>query len=381
VLSSIQIFLDRHNLDGFLFVGDSICDADMYYLTHFLAGDKFALLAQEKTTLLISSMEMGRAAKESIANECQSTTQYRIMEKLKRCDKPEEAYCLVLAEFLNSHGIRRLGVPFRFPAGYYQHLTQDFEISVQKSPVSRCREIKRQEELDAMVCTQRACERAMRQAVNLIGSSKPRGDILYREGQPLTSEKVRGAIDVSLLEDGCEAMDTIVASGPQAANPHARGTGPLAANAPIVIDIFPRSKSSRYFADMTRTVLKGEAAPEIKEIYEAVRLAQDEGLKAVRAGVSGKEVHSRVSSVFLDQGYPEREGCGFTHSTGHGVGLDVHEKPTLSEVGKNLEVNHVVTVEPGLYYPKIGGVRLEDMVVVKENGSLNLTHFERQLVL
>ena len=379
--SSMQMFLDQYNLDGFLFVGDSICDADMYYLSHFLAGDRFALLAQEKTTLLVSSMEMGRAGKESIADECLSTSQYQIMEKLKRGDKPEEAYCRVLVEFLQGHGIRRLGVPFRFPAGVYQPLLQDFEVLVLESPASRCREIKRQEERDAIVCTQRACERAMRQAVLLIGNSEPRGEMLYRDGQPLTSEKVRAAIDVSLLEDGCEAMDTIVAGGPQAAAPHARGTGPLAANAPIVIDIFPRSKSSRYFADMTRTVLKGEAAPEVKEIYEAVRLAQAEGLLAIRAGVFGKEVHFRVSQVFLDQGYPEKEGSGFTHSTGHGVGLDVHEKPSLSEIGEDLQVNHVVTVEPGLYYPKIGGVRLEDLVVVKKNGSENLTHFERQLVL
>jgi len=381
VPSPIQIFLDLHNLDGFLFVGDSICDADMYYLTHFLAGDRFAALAQEKTTLLVSSMEIGRAEMESIANECLSTSQYKIREKLKRCEGPEEAYGRVLVEFLRDHGIRRLGVPFRFPAGLYRQLILDFEINVLESPASRWREVKRQEELDAIVCTQKACERAMRQAVNLIGHSEPRGELLYRDGQPLTSEKVRSAIEVSLLEDGCEAMDTIVAGGPQAAAPHARGTGPLAANAPIVIDIFPRSKSRRYFADMTRTVLKGEAAPEVKEIYEAVRLAQDEGLRAIRAGIFGKEVHSRVSSVFLDLGYPEREGCGFTHSTGHGVGLDVHEKPSLGEVGEALEVNHVVTVEPGLYYPDIGGVRLEDMVVVKKNGCENLTHFERQLVL
>lgn len=377
----MQIILDRHNLDGLLFVGDSICDADMYYLTHFLAGDRFALLAQEKTTLLVSSMEAGRARKESIADECVSTSQYRLLDKMKRSETPEEAYFQVLAEFLHSHGIRRLGVPFRFPAGFYQYLTSDFDVKILESPASRCREIKRQEELDAIVCTQRACERAMRQAVLLIGHSEPRGEMLYREGQPLTSEKVRGAIDVSLLEDGCEAMDTIVAGGLAGADPHARGTGPLAANAPIVIDIFPRSKSSRYYADMTRTVLKGEAAPELKEIYEAVALAQSEGLEAIMAGVFGKEVHSRVSQVFLDQGYPEREGCGFTHSTGHGVGLDVHEKPTLSETGAALEVNHVVTVEPGLYYPKIGGVRLEDLVVVKENGYENLTHFERKLVL
>lgn len=381
MLTPIQIFLDQHNLDGFLFVGDSICDADMYYLSHFLAGDRFALLAQKKTTLLVSSMETGRARKESIADECLGTSHYQIMEKLKRCEKPEEAYRLVLVEFLQDHGIKRLGVPFRFPAGIYQPLLQDFEISVLDSPASRWREIKRQEELDAIACTQRACERAMRQAVRLIGSSEPRGEMLYYGGQPLTSEKVRGLIEASLLGDGCEAMDTIVAGGLAGADPHARGTGPIAANTPIVIDIFPRSKSSRYFADMTRTVLKGEASPEVKEIYEAVSLAQARGLEAIRAGVSGKEVHSGVSQVFLDQGYPEREGRGFTHSTGHGVGLDVHEKPVLSEIGEALQVNHVVTVEPGLYYPEIGGVRLEDLVVVKEKGSENLTHFERQLVL
>ncbi|MDD4162439.1 MAG: Xaa-Pro peptidase family protein [Methanothrix sp.] len=379
--SSIQIFLCEHNLDGFLFVGDSICDADMYYLSHFLAGDRFALLAREKTTMLVSSMEKGRAVLESIADECLSTSQYQIMEKLKICGKPEEAYLQVLEEFLRDYGIKRVGVPFRFPAGIYQPLSEDFEVSVMDSPAGRCREIKRQEELDAIACTQRACERAMRRAVLLISRSTPRGEMLYRDGQPLTSEEVRGAIEVSLLEDGCEATDTIVAGGLAGADPHARGTGPIAANAPIVIDIFPRSKSSRYFADMTRTVLRGEASPEVKEIYEAVRLAQDRGLQAIRAGVSGREVHSQVSQVFLDQGYPEREGRGFTHSTGHGVGLDIHEKPSLSETGEVLQSSHVVTVEPGLYYPEIGGVRLEDLVVVKENGCENLTHFERQLVL
>lgn len=379
--SEIQIFLSKHNLDGFLFVGDSICDADMYYLSHFLSGDRFALLAQEKTTLLVSSMEMGRAGKESIADECWSTSQYGIMEKLKRCEKPEEAYCQVLAEFMRDRGIRRLGVPFRFPAGIYQALLKDFEVFVLESPASRSRVIKRQEELDAISFAQRACERAMRQAVHLIGRSETRGEMLFHEGQPLTSEKVRGIIEVSLLQDGCEAIDTIVAGGQAGADPHARGTGPIAANAPIVIDIFPRSKSSRYFADMTRTVLKGEAAPELKEIYEAVCLAQDKGLKAIRAGALGKEVHFQVSQVFQERGYPEREGCGFTHSTGHGVGLDVHEKPSISEYGEVLQLNCVVTVEPGLYYPRIGGVRLEDLVVVKENGCDNLTHFERQLVL
>jgi Xaa-Pro aminopeptidase len=377
----LQIFLREHNLDGFLFVGESISDADMYYLSHFLAGDRFAILVQEKTTLLVSSMEAGRAGKESIADESLSTCQYNIMEKLKRCKNGEEAYQQVLSEFLRDHGIRRLGVPFRFPAGIYQGLQQHFKVAVLESPASRSREVKTQDELAAIRLTQRACERAMRQAVLLIGKSEPRGEMLFWEGQPLTSEKVRFSIEVSLLQDGCEAMDTIVAGGPAGADPHARGTGPLPSNTPIVLDIFPRSKSLRYFADMTRTVLKGEAEPEVKEIYEAVRLAQARGLLAIRAGVLGKEVHSQVSDVFLDQGYPEREGQGFTHSAGHGVGLDVHEKPSLGDTGEALRARNVVTVEPGLYYPNIGGVRLEDLVVVLENGCENLTHFERKLVL
>jgi Xaa-Pro aminopeptidase len=377
----IQNFLEENNLDGFLYVGNSANDADMYYLSHFLAGDRFALLIQDKTTLLISSMELGRAKKESKADQCISTSQYRISELLKGGIKPDEAYLQVLADFLRDHGVLRLGVAFRFPAGIYRHLSQDFTVDILESPATGRRMIKRQDELEAITTTQRACERAMCRAVQLIARSKVRGDILYRDNGPLTSEMVRGAIEVSLLEDGCEAIDTIVAGGKEAADPHARGKGPLQAHAPIVIDIFPRNKESRYFADMTRTVVRGEAAVEVKEIYEAVRMAQDAGLKAIRAGISGREVHSQVSQVFSDQGFPQREGRGFTHSTGHGVGLEVHEKPSLGEIDDLLQKNQVVTVEPGLYYPEKGGVRLEDLVVVKDRGCENLTRFERKLVL
>ena len=379
--SEIQNFLESSNLDGFLFVGDSICDSDMYYLSHFLAGDRFSILAQEKTALLVSSMEIGRARKESKADEVLSTSEYEIMEKLKGSGKPDQAYFEVLEEFLQCHGVSRLGVPFRFPAGIYRQLALDFEVKILESPATLARSVKTPQEIAAISATQRACERAMRKAVDLIAGSEPRGEILFYRDQPLSSEKVRGAVEVSLLEDGCEAADTIIAGGADAADPHARGVGPLPANAPIVIDIFPRSKNSRYHADMTRTVLKGEATPEVREIFDAVLQAQSAGIEAIRAGVSGKEVHSIVARVFLDMGYPETEGSGFTHSTGHGVGLDVHEKPSLGEFGETLRASQVVTVEPGLYYPKIGGVRLEDLVVVTESGCENLTRFEKELVL
>ncbi len=368
-------------MDGLLFIGDSLCDADMFYLSHFLTQDRFTLLAQEKITLLVSAMEKGRAQKEAYADEVISTSEYGIMEKLKAFGRPDEAYRQVLVEFLRERGVRRLGVPFRFPAGIYMHLCRDFLVTVMDSPVSRWRAVKTLPEQDAIRSSEKACEKAMRLAVDIVASSEPRGDLLFRHGQPLTSEQMRSSIEVALLEEGCEAVDTIVAGGVDAADPHARGAGALPANAPIVIDIFPRSKSSRYFADMTRTVLKGEASLEVKEIYQAVLDAQNVGLEAVRAGISGKEVHSQVVAVFREHGYPDRVGCGFTHSTGHGVGLEVHERPSLGEAGEILESGNVVTVEPGLYYPKIGGVRLEDLAIVTARGSENLTNFEKKLVL
>ena len=377
----LSAFLDQNGLDGFLYVGESYGDADMYYLSRFLAGDRFALLAGKESTLLVSSMELGRAKKESAADRVLSTSEFHITDKLKISKRPDEAYALVLADFLRHCSVKRLGVHYNFPAGIYRSLKQDFSLHILDSPAARQREIKRPEELQAIALTQRAGERAMKRAIRLIGSSEARGEMLSRGGEPLTSERVRRAIELSLLEDGCEAVDTIVAGGEQAADPHARGVGPLAANAPIVIDIFPRSKSSRYFADMTRTVLKGEASAEVGEMYRAVEAAQEAGLQAVREGATGSEVHRRVSDVFQEQGYPEREGCGFTHSTGHGVGLAVHERPSLSEAGGLLKSGQVVTVEPGLYYPDLGGVRLEDLVVVEKDGSHNLTHFQRKLVL
>jgi len=381
MLSALKSLLIESNLDSFLFIGDSVCDCDMYYLSHFLSQDRFTILAQDDIAMLVSSMEMGRARKESIAEEVMSTSDYGIMEKLKVSGNPDQAYLQVLGEFLHDRGARRIGVPFRFPAGIYRHLAEDFEIAILESPLARQRAVKTAEELAAIRVAQNGCEKAMRQAVNIIAASEPQGDYLLRQGRPLTSEDVRSAIEVALLEEGCEAVDTIVAGGASAADPHSRGRGPLPANEPIVIDIFPRSKALRYFADMTRTVVRGEASLEVEEIYEAVLAAQNAGLECISSGVSGKEVHARVALVFREHGYPEQDRIGFTHSTGHGVGLNIHERPSLSEAGDLLEANNVVTVEPGLYYPEIGGVRLEDLVAVTAKGCENLTHFEKNLII
>ncbi len=382
MLQKITSYLADNGLDGLLFVGDSSNDSDMYYLSHFVAIDRFAILmTSERVVMLVPKMEQGRALKESSADEVVSTSEYNIIEKQKAHDTPNNAYSARLANFLHDQRIRRIGIATNFAVGIYQTISKEFDVKIVDSPVMKWRAIKDGREIEAIKSVQRSCEEAMGAAIDIISKSTPKGSNLYLGDRPLTAELIRNTIEIALLKDGCEATDTIVAGGNISANPHSCGCGPLPANAPIVIDISPRSKSTRFFADMTRTVLKGEADLGIREIYDAVLDAQKAGLIVLKAGITGEDVHFRVSEVLAEHGYSERENQGFIHSTGHGVGLMLHELPNLCEGGGLLQNGNVVTVEPGLYYPDLGGVRLEDLVVVKPDGCDNLTRFERRLVL
>jgi Xaa-Pro aminopeptidase len=208
-----------------------------------------------------------------------------------------------------------------------------------------------------------------------------------------TAERLRAIVESALLERGYASDGAICAPGPQAADPHQIGTGPLHAGEPIVMDIFPQHKRTRYWADMTRTVSKGEPPAEIRKIYEVVKRAQDAGINALRPGVTGREVHELVEDIIWQAGYDTmRPGQkknpadptprGFIHSTGHGVGLEIHEAPAISRSGTMpLLAGDVVTIEPGVYDPAIGGVRLEDMLVITESGARNLTRAPRDLVV
>lgn len=246
------------------------------------------------------------------------------------------------------------------------------------------RSVKGPEEIEAIKYAQMAGEKAMEAAIALIARTEERDGILYFEGQALTGAKVNSVIDHTLLDFGCEAEETIVSCGEDTANPHGTTEGPLRANAPIILDIFPKSKKKRYFADMTRTVLRGEASEKLKAMYETVFEAQQKALEMVKPGVHSSEIHRAVCDLFEVRGYHTyRSGskAGFTHSTGHGVGLDIHELPSVGENGVLLEAGNVITIEPGLYYPGIGGIRLEDMVLVTETGYENLTGLEKKFVL
>jgi Xaa-Pro aminopeptidase len=201
----------------------------------------------------------------------------------------------------------------------------------------------------------------------------------------LTSERIKTLINGKLMERDCVAQHTIVAGGEQACDPHNEGSGPLPAHRSIIFDVFPRSASSRYFADMSRTVVRGTPSAELKRLYQTVLDAQEEAIAQIKDGADGMKIHRGICERFEKAGY--KTGLvngrmqGYFHGTGHGVGLDIHEAPRISRTGSLLLEGHVVTVEPGLYYPGLGAVRIEDMVLVTGDGCRNLTNFSKAFEL
>ena len=380
--------LNLHNTDTFLMVSESEHNADMYYATKFLAVDSFIYFYSGNEKLLVSDMELGRAKKESRVKDVIPTSKYGIMEKLRKLRDIDAAYCEMVVGFLRSENVKRIAVPYSFSVQLADCMRKEgLEVIPIKSPFREMREVKSEQEIAAIEMAQRAGERALAEGISVIKSAMSRRGVLYRGNSPLKAEDVRAIIEMALLSQGCEAPDIIIACGKGSSDPHWQGEGELLADEPIVIDMVPRSKNKRYYSDMTRTVVPGTPQDELKDMYSAVLDSQVAAISKIRAGVSGSEIHNIVCDVLEERGYGTARGKsrefteGFIHSTGHGVGLDIHEGPNLSESGRELKAGCVVTVEPGLYYKNIGGVRIEDVVVVTQGGCKNLTMFEKNLVL
>lgn len=271
------------------------------------------------------------------------------------------------------------GIPLQvsgdFPLGVAEKLRdKGFKIKISEAPVCPQREVKTGSEMSAVQNTQRAAVAAMKTAVRQIASAQiGRNGVLRLGKKVLTSEAVRATIHTVLLELDCTAAETIVACGVCSADPHERGTGPLYAGRPIVLDIFPRSARSGYWGDLSRTVCRGPAPDELKKMYSAVKAAQAAALKAVKGGAWTDQIHKAAAEELQRRGFETEQNAGipqgFIHGTGHGVGLEIHEAPRVSPaVHTKLRAGNIITVEPGLYYPHIGGVRIEDTVAVTGQG-------------
>ena len=270
---------------------------------------------------------------------------------------------------------KKLSVNADFPLGLAEKLRRaGFKIKISEEALCPQREVKTANEISAVKNSQRAAVAAMNAAIKQIAAAKIGKDGILRSGKTiLTSELVRATICHTLLDHDCIATETIVACGSHSADPHERGTGPLRAGHPIVLDIFPRSGTTGYWGDLTRTVCRGPAPAELKKMFTAVNAAHAAALNAVKAGAWTDDVHAAAAGELDRRGFKTEpiNGIpqGFIHGTGHGVGLEIHEAPRVSSaVHKKLRAGNIITIEPGLYYPHIGGVRIEDTILVTKEG-------------
>ncbi len=368
-----------------LVIAASETDADMYYATRFLAPDPFIFLqiGAEKY-LLMSDLERDRARAQARVDHVLALSAYE--EKAKERDTETPSSIDILHEFMSEKNIKRLNVPRAFPIAIADDLRErGYRVAFPEGAFWPERAIKTDAEIAHIRTVQQHAETAMAAAVNLIRTSDIRGDILYRNGEPLTSELVKRHIQFTLMERDCTASHTIVACGDQACDPHDEGSGPLRAHRAIIIDIFPRSNRTGYFADITRTVVKGEPSAELQNIYSAVLEGQNFVLESIRADADGQAIHRALTELFDSRNYEtsttDDHMQGFFHGTGHGLGLEIHEPPRIGKVSETLCAGNVVTVEPGLYYPGRGATRIEDLVVVTQNGCENLTTYPKFLTV
>jgi len=387
-LTAPDDFLSETDADGYLIDADST-DSDQYYLSGFDAPDPFLTLYDGATHLLFPrSLEFARAKRESRADSVQRYVDFDHAELVEE-HGPEKAVSYVLARFLDSYDVDTVAVPPRFPLRTADRLrAHDVDVTADTDgAITEIRATKTDAEIDHIHDAQLANEAAMAAAEALLDDATVTADgTLKHDGGTLTSERVKEEIEVTLLRHGCSLDETIVACGSDAADPHDRGIGPLLGGVPIIVDIFPQDKATKYHADMTRTFCVGEPSDTVREWYDLTAEAKAAAFEALEPGATGADVHDAVCDVYEDAGLPtlrsdDRAETGFIHSTGHGVGLDVHELPRLSPNGGELEVGHVVTIEPGLYDPEVGGIRIEDLAVVTEDGYENLTDYEQRLIL
>jgi Xaa-Pro aminopeptidase len=372
----------KKSTQNLLLIGGGADAVNVRYACGFSAPDPFLFLRMPgEDMLLVSSLEIGRALKLRPRLRCVTPEELGFSLKVRR-DLGKQA-----ASLLDKMRCKDVSVSSDCPIGIVRRIEKKgIRVRVVKHPVFSERAVKTDKEIRALRQAQRATAGAMKHAMEMIGTASiSKTGELKREGKVLTSEHVRHAVSVFLLERQFQADEIIIAGGDQATDPHERGSGPLRAGEMIVLDIFPQSAKTGYWGDMTRTVIRGKPTPEQQRQYKTVLAAQKAALAMVAPGVTGAEIHQTVCDVFAEAGYETGRvngvPQGFIHSTGHGVGLEIHEAPSVSPAGGALVAGQVITIEPGLYYPGVGGVRIEDTVVVTGSGCSLLGTCPKRFVL
>lgn len=345
--------------------------ADIRYITGFWGpGPVIYLQNGRQKHMIVSVLEKQRAERLTKGVIVRSPEDFKLSgrpsQRLRRC------ICALLRDVGVRHKV--VLVSEDFPISIARELEKEgIRVTVAKDMLLPARLVKTSAEISKITQCQEAAVRAMGLAVRTIAHSRPDSKGRLRQGKRiLSAEMVRQAINTELLNHDCIGEGTIVACGRQSADPHEPGSGPLLQGEGIVIDIFPRNLSHGYWGDLTRTVVKGKPCAGLKKMYKAVNAAQTAALGRVKSGISGAAVHKSAADMIKRRGFQtgliEGRAQGFIHSTGHGVGLAIHEPPRIGVGPGRLRQGNVITIEPGLYYHDIGGVRIEDLIVVTRKG-------------
>ena len=361
-----------------LLYAETHSNADMLYFGRVEVHDPFiALGVRGKKISVQSALEFGRVKKTSAFDVVLSREIY--LERAQDLYGPEAGVAEMIATLAGEYRLRHFRVADDFPAGLYVKLTAlGLKLTFANGMLFPEREIKSAWEAACIREGNRLCTVGYAVAEKILRAAKIKGRTLLYQGKPLTSERLRFALETAIHEQGGNPQDTIVAGGDQACDPHERGFGPLRPKELIIIDIFPRVVKTGYFGDMTRTYLKGGASEAQQKLVRTVRTAQQSATKVIRANVDGRLVHHAVTQCFAAAGYETKRGktgsVGFFHGTGHGLGLAIHDPGRMGATTPYLLKNgSVMTVEPGLYYPGLGGCRWEDVVQVTATGTKSLS--------
>ncbi len=354
-------------------------NATLYHRIRFQVSDSSVIIdfADGTSTYLVRDIEMGRARETVRADRVACSADFAPQGGLS--GDRDTALAQAAAECLRQSGEKVVTVDRTLPY-LYAHFMQAAGIAIEYSEDFGVleRRLKDAEEIEHLRHAQKVTGEAMTFACRAIASATPdRDGVLQHEGAPLTSERVRAMITAFLLERHfSNAHDSIVATAPHVADCHHYGTGPLRTGLPVIVDIFPMDNATRYNGDMTRTVVNGTPSDEARKMHAAVAEAKAAGCAALRPGTTGEAVHLATIAVIEKHGFDLVRGDipkdvpkpFMSHGTGHGIGLEVHEPILLDHGGGEIFENELFTVEPALYSPVLGGVRIEDMVLVTVEG-------------
>lgn len=374
------------NDEAIVMGGISATNMTLFHQTRFRVGDPLgfadisAANGARTRTLIVRDIELDRAKQHARADVFAVPSEFAPAAGLS--GERDISTAQALAECLRRAGVKRAVCDRTFP-GVFMHVLVGAGISVRcdLDLFQSSRRSKDAVELQAMDVSQRATEDAMELACRLIARAgvNKNGELMH-EGAPLSSERVRGEIDMFFARCGFENPRSIVAGGPQGADCHHDGDGVLRTGELIMVDIFPKSKSSGYWGDCTRTVVHGKVLAQAARMHAAVVQAKAAAVRAAQVGAGGGDVHGETLRVIHEHGFSSGtppvgapdSWCGMVHGTGHGLGLDVHEPPLVDRGGLTLVAGDVITIEPGLYCKAVGGVRVEDAYVIEATGARRL---------